>query len=70
MRDKFLVFGAPRIEQVEIAEVVASTRRGWLGTGSKVARFEDAALARLRTLERHDRRAIGARYAAMHRGVP
>ena len=39
-RDSFLVFGAPAIEENEIAEVVASMRSGWLGTGPKVARFE------------------------------
>jgi dTDP-4-amino-4,6-dideoxygalactose transaminase len=39
--DDFLVFGAPAIEEEEIAEVVASLRSGWLGTGPKVARFED-----------------------------
>ena len=40
VRDAFLVFGAPAIEDAEIAEVVASLRSGWLGTGPKVARFE------------------------------
>jgi dTDP-4-amino-4,6-dideoxygalactose transaminase len=40
-RDRFLVFGAPQIEQAEIDEVVASLRSGWLGTGPKVARFEE-----------------------------
>lgn len=70
MRDKCLVFGAPRVEEAEIDEVVASMRSGRLGTGPKVARFEDAAGARARTLERHDRRAIGARYAALYRGAP
>ena len=39
--DHFLVFGSPRIEEEEIAEVVASLRSGWLGTGPKVARFEE-----------------------------
>ena len=40
MRDQFLVFGAPCIEQAEIDEVCDSLRKGWLGTGPKVARFE------------------------------
>src|SRR3954464_3004136 len=40
MRDEFLVFGAPLIEEPEIEEVVASLRSGWIGTGPKVARFE------------------------------
>jgi dTDP-4-amino-4,6-dideoxygalactose transaminase len=39
--DRFLVFGAPAIEEAEIQEVVASMRSGWLGTGPKVARFEE-----------------------------
>jgi dTDP-4-amino-4,6-dideoxygalactose transaminase len=38
--DRFLVFGAPAIEDDEIEEVVASMKSGWLGTGPKVARFE------------------------------
>ena len=40
-REKFLVFGAPAIEEAEIQEVVASMKSGWLGTGPKVARFEN-----------------------------
>jgi dTDP-4-amino-4,6-dideoxygalactose transaminase len=39
-RERFLIFGAPAIGEAEIAEVVASMRSGWLGTGPKVARFE------------------------------
>lgn len=39
-RDQFLVFGAPQIGEEEIAEVVATLRGGWLGTGPKVAQFE------------------------------
>jgi len=40
-KDRFLVFGAPAIEEAEIQEVVASLKSCWLGTGPKVARFED-----------------------------
>lgn len=40
MREDFLVFGSPSIEQAEINEVVQSLRSGWLGTGPKVAQFE------------------------------
>lgn len=40
-KDRFLVFGAPAIEDAEIQEVVASLKSGWLGTGPKVARFEE-----------------------------
>ncbi len=39
-RNDFLVFGAPLIEDDEIDEVVATLKSGWLGTGPKVARFE------------------------------
>ncbi|MGG6293728.1 DegT/DnrJ/EryC1/StrS family aminotransferase [Leptolyngbya sp. AN02str] len=39
-KDRFLVFGAPAIEEAEILEVVSTMRSGWLGTGPKVARFE------------------------------
>lgn len=42
MRDNYLVFGAPQIEESEINEVVDSMRSGWLGTGPKVAKFEAA----------------------------
>ncbi|MHB8163117.1 MAG: DegT/DnrJ/EryC1/StrS family aminotransferase [Methanoregula sp.] len=37
---KFLVFGAPAIEQPEIDEVIDCMNKGWLGTGPKVAQFE------------------------------
>ncbi len=40
MRDEFLIFGRPAIGEEEIAEVVASLRSGWIGTGPKVQRFE------------------------------
>ncbi|MCS7082301.1 MAG: DegT/DnrJ/EryC1/StrS family aminotransferase [Bacteroidetes bacterium] len=41
-RDRFLVFGSPLIEPEAIEEVVDCLRTGWLGTGPKVARFEEA----------------------------
>ena len=41
-KDRFLVFGAPVIEDAEIEEVVKTLRSGWIGTGPKVARFEEA----------------------------
>ncbi|MDD5195388.1 MAG: DegT/DnrJ/EryC1/StrS family aminotransferase [Candidatus Omnitrophica bacterium] len=40
MRKKFLVFGAPLIEDKEIKEVVKTLRSGWLSTGPKVHKFE------------------------------
>ncbi len=39
-RLEFLVFGSPLIGEEEIAEVVATLRSGWIGTGPRVARFE------------------------------
>src|SRR3990172_6292503 len=40
IRDRFLVFGSPPIEEADIAEVVDSLGKAWLGTGPKVAQFE------------------------------
>ncbi|MBT9314592.1 DegT/DnrJ/EryC1/StrS family aminotransferase [Leptothoe spongobia] len=40
-KDDFLVFGSPMIEDAEIQEVVKSLKSGWLGTGPKVAQFEN-----------------------------
>jgi len=40
-RNEFLVFGSPLIEEPEIAEVVECLRSGWIGTGPRVARFEE-----------------------------
>ena len=37
----FIVFGAPRIERDEIDEVVRCLESGWIGTGPRVARFEN-----------------------------
>lgn len=39
--NKFIPFGAPIIGEAEIAEVVDSLRSGWIGTGPKVAKFEN-----------------------------
>lgn len=41
LRSKFLTFGAPQIFDDEIAEVVDSLKSGWIGTGPKVAQFEE-----------------------------
>ncbi len=41
VRKNFLIFGSPRIEEEEIKEVKATLRSGWLGTGPKVAMFEE-----------------------------
>jgi dTDP-4-amino-4,6-dideoxygalactose transaminase len=41
-KDRFLVFGAPQVGEEEIAEVVATLRSGWWGTGPRTARFQEA----------------------------
>lgn len=41
MSDEFIVFGAPQIGDAEIDEVLACLRSGWIGTGARVARFEE-----------------------------
>ncbi len=40
-RPDFLTFGSPAIEDAEIQEVAATMRSGWLGTGPRVAHFEE-----------------------------
>ncbi|EGY24367.1 beta-eliminating lyase family protein [Desulfovibrio sp. A2] len=40
MRDTFLVFGQPLIEQAEMDEVLDCMKRAWIGTGPKVHQFE------------------------------
>jgi dTDP-4-amino-4,6-dideoxygalactose transaminase len=52
VREDFLIFGSPDIRDEEISEVVATLRSGWIGTGPRVGRFEEAF-----------RRYIGARHA-------
>lgn len=65
-KSEFLVFGAPQILEDEIDEVVATMRSGWLGTGPRVALFEDR--FRERTGARH---ALGVNSctAALHLAV-
>jgi len=40
-KENFLVFGSPLIGEAEIEEVASCLKSGWLGTGPKVARFEE-----------------------------
>jgi len=42
IRKEFLVFGSPAIEQPEIDEVVECLKSGWIGTGPRVHKFENA----------------------------
>lgn len=39
-RDSYLIYGSPQLLEPEIEEVVATLRSGWIGTGPRVARFE------------------------------
>ncbi|MDD5644404.1 MAG: DegT/DnrJ/EryC1/StrS family aminotransferase [bacterium] len=40
-KNKFLVFGSPAIGKEEILEIQDSIKKRWIGTGPKVARFEN-----------------------------
>jgi dTDP-4-amino-4,6-dideoxygalactose transaminase len=42
MRDEFLSFSPPSVGEEEIAEVTEALRSGWITTGPRVARFEEA----------------------------
>ena len=44
-KERFLIFGDPAIGEPEINEVLATMKSGWLGTGPKVARFEQDMMA-------------------------
>jgi len=39
-KERFLVFGAPLIEEEDIQEVVECLKSGWIGTGPRAHRFE------------------------------
>ncbi len=62
----FIVFGAPKIDQDEIDEVVRCLESGWIGTGPRVARFEkEFGLYKGQTFAA----AVGSCTAAMHLSV-
>ncbi|HMV37542.1 MAG TPA: DegT/DnrJ/EryC1/StrS aminotransferase family protein [Plasticicumulans sp.] len=61
----FLIFGAPRIEQAEIDEVSAVLASGWLGTGPRVAAFENA-FARYKGRDGAHVAAVNSCTAALH----
>ena len=65
MQSDFLVFGAPKIEEAEIEEVIACLRSGWIGTGPRVARFETDFAAYLGTSGAHVA-AVNSCTAALH----
>src|SRR3954471_1545522 len=41
VRDTYLIFGSPQLLEEEIQEVIDTLRSGWIGTGPKVAAFEE-----------------------------
>jgi len=63
--DPFLVFGAPKLGEEEIAEVEACLRSGWLGTGPRVARFESD-FAAYRRVQPSQVAAVNSCTAALH----
>lgn len=65
MGEKFLTFGAPQIEDDEIAEVVSCMKSGWLGTGPKVAQFETD-FAAYKSIPNNQVAAVNSCTAALH----
>jgi dTDP-4-amino-4,6-dideoxygalactose transaminase len=63
IRQDYLVFGRPRLEESAIDEVVATLRSGWIGTGPKTARFESELAAYLGV---HHVIAVSSCTAALH----
>ncbi len=65
MKNDFIVFGEPQIEDAEINEVVATMKSHWLGTGPKVAQFE-ADFAEYRQIDASKVAALNSGTAALH----
>ena len=65
VRDKFLVFGAPDIQQEEIGEVLESLKSGWWGTGPKVMQFEQD-FAAYKGVDESHAAAVNSCTAALH----
>jgi dTDP-4-amino-4,6-dideoxygalactose transaminase len=63
IRQTYLVFGQPQIEEAEIEEVVDTLRSGWIGTGPKAQAFEEQFR---KYVGRHHAAAIGSCTAALH----
>ena len=62
---RFIVFGAPDIGADEIDEVVATLESGWIGTGPKVAQFENA-FAEYKSVSADQVAALNSCTAALH----
>ncbi len=67
-RKDFLVFGAPPIGREEIAGVTDSLRRRWIGTGPKVAAFEQA-FAAYKGVDPSRAAAVNSCTAALHLSI-
>jgi len=61
----FIVFGAPDIRSDEIDEVVATLESGWLGTGPRVAQFEQE-FAAYKSVPSSQAAAVNSCTAALH----
>ena len=62
---EFIVFGAPDIGADEIDEVVATLKSGWIGTGPRVAEFENA-FADYKSVSADQVAALNSCTAALH----
>jgi dTDP-4-amino-4,6-dideoxygalactose transaminase len=63
VRNTFLIYGSPRIEEPEILEILDTLKSGWLGTGKKTHAFEE--LFKKHTGSRHAL-ALNSCTAALH----
>ena len=61
----FIVFGAPDIGSDEIDEIIATLESGWIGTGPKVARFEND-FAAYKSVSANQVAALNSCTAALH----
>ena len=61
----FILFGAPDIQREEIDEVVATLNSGWIGTGPRVAQFEQD-FAALKSVPGDRVAAVNSCTAALH----
>ena len=61
----FIVFGAPDLQDDEIEEVVATLRSGWIGSGPRVALFEQA-FAGYKDVGKEQVAAVNSCSAALH----
>jgi len=65
IKNEYIVFGKPDIQQDEIDEVVDTLKSGWLGTGPKVKRFEKE-FAAYKSIDTKNVSAVNSCTAALH----